>query len=54
MGQRTSNTTAVIFSAFFPKPISDLKGAIPMEWIKIPTKERQEAVEEFRKLLIED
>jgi len=38
---------------FYPKPIYDLKGAIEMDWRKITKRDREEAVEEFRKLVKE-
>ena len=38
---------------FYHKPIYDLKGAIEMDWRKITKRDREEAVEEFRKLVKE-
>jgi iron(III) transport system substrate-binding protein len=38
---------------FYPKPIYEIKGAIEMDWTKITKRDRQEAVEEFRKLVKE-
>jgi iron(III) transport system substrate-binding protein len=37
----------------FPIPIYDMKGAIPMDWRKITAKDRENAREEFRRLVIE-
>ncbi len=36
----------------FPQPIYDLKGMIEMDWRKVTDKDRDEAREEFRKLVI--
>jgi ABC-type Fe3+ transport system substrate-binding protein len=36
----------------FPRPIYDIK-AIPVDWRKITTKDRNNAREEFRRLVIE-
>ena len=37
----------------FPAPIYDIKGAIPMDWRKLTSKDRDNAREEFRRLVIE-
>jgi iron(III) transport system substrate-binding protein len=37
----------------FPRPIYDVKGAIPMDWRKVTAKDRDKAREEFRRLVIE-
>ena len=37
----------------FPRPIYDIKGAIPMDWRKVTTKDRENAREEFKRLVIE-
>jgi iron(III) transport system substrate-binding protein len=37
----------------FPRPIYDIKGVIPMDWRKVTTKDRDNAREEFRRLVIE-
>lgn len=37
----------------FPAPIYDIKGAIPMDWRKLTTKDRDNAREEFKRLMIE-
>jgi len=37
---------------FFPKPVSEIKGAIPMNWNKLTIQDRDAAREEFRKLVI--
>ncbi len=39
--------------AYFPKPIEELKGAIEMDWRKVTNKDRDQAREEFRKLVKE-
>jgi hypothetical protein len=38
--------------AGFPQPIYDLKGMIEMDWRKVTDNDRNEAREEFRKLVI--
>jgi ABC-type Fe3+ transport system substrate-binding protein len=37
---------------FYPKPIYDLQGPIPMEWSKFTSGDRLAAREEFRKLVM--
>jgi iron(III) transport system substrate-binding protein len=37
----------------FPRPIYDIRGVIPMDWRKVTAKDRDNAREEFRKLVIE-
>jgi len=37
---------------FFPKPVSEIKGAIPMNWNKLTIQDRDAARDEFRKLVI--
>ena len=37
----------------FPRPIYDIKGAIPMDWRKVTSKDRDNAREEFKRLVIE-